>query len=184
MDRVLWFLLIFALAVALNAWLAQQRRIRTPRGLPRDPAPAPTDPRRPAGPRATRVTARIEPALRDEHAGAAAPSPLPGMVGGVDTHDRFDETVALPIDVHERLDQVLRSHRQQQRTLPVGDVAGPQVRARRASVDRVLAEATRAQQRLTDGSYGTCTECGRPVSLARLRVRPWTPLCTACALSL
>jgi|AP12_2_1047962.scaffolds.fasta_scaffold03183_2 RNA polymerase-binding transcription factor len=57
-----------------------------------------------------------------------------------------------------------------------------------ASVD--LAEAQRDVQelrdvdaacaRLTDGSYGVCTDCGEPVAAARLVAYPTARRCTAC----
>ncbi|MEW6271091.1 MAG: TraR/DksA C4-type zinc finger protein [Thermodesulfobacteriota bacterium] len=34
-----------------------------------------------------------------------------------------------------------------------------------------------ALQRIEDGSYGTCEECGRPIEVERLEAVPWTRLC-------
>ncbi len=36
-------------------------------------------------------------------------------------------------------------------------------------------------QRLEDGSYGTCQDCGRAIEEGRLRVLPYTSLCVQCA---
>jgi RNA polymerase-binding protein DksA len=44
-----------------------------------------------------------------------------------------------------------------------------------------LAEVDAAQQRLADGSYGTCVNCGRPIAPARLEARPAAALCIDCA---
>lgn len=47
-------------------------------------------------------------------------------------------------------------------------------RARLALVDDAL-------HRLTEGRYGTCDGCGRPIGLARLRALPWAQRCRRCA---
>jgi DnaK suppressor protein len=44
-----------------------------------------------------------------------------------------------------------------------------------------LAEIARAQQRLDDGSYGTCERCGRPIGAERLAARPTAVTCIGCA---
>jgi DnaK suppressor protein len=44
-----------------------------------------------------------------------------------------------------------------------------------------LAEIARAQQRLDDGSYGTCERCGHPVGAERLAARPAAATCIRCA---
>ncbi|MEO1140071.1 MAG: TraR/DksA C4-type zinc finger protein [Pseudomonadota bacterium] len=38
-----------------------------------------------------------------------------------------------------------------------------------------------ALQRIKDGSYGTCQQCGEPISGARLDLLPDTPFCKRCA---
>jgi RNA polymerase-binding protein DksA len=42
---------------------------------------------------------------------------------------------------------------------------------------RKLAEVEAALRRLDDGTYGICENCGKPISLERLRAVPWTTLC-------
>ena len=37
-----------------------------------------------------------------------------------------------------------------------------------------------AQERLADGTYGTCADCGEPIPKARLEVRPEATLCVKC----
>jgi RNA polymerase-binding transcription factor DksA len=45
------------------------------------------------------------------------------------------------------------------------------------SVDAAIAEIDRAEQRLRDGTYGTCEACGRPIGEARLTARPAARYC-------
>lgn len=51
----------------------------------------------------------------------------------------------------------------------------------RSAVRTQLDEVDLALSRLADGTYGTCTRCGRPVGDPRLDVRPATPYCIECA---
>jgi RNA polymerase-binding transcription factor DksA len=37
-----------------------------------------------------------------------------------------------------------------------------------------------ALQRVEDGTYGTCTHCGQPISAERLEAVPHAPLCKIC----
>lgn len=37
-----------------------------------------------------------------------------------------------------------------------------------------------ALERLEDGSYGECAECGEAISPRRLEAVPWTPYCISC----
>jgi len=39
----------------------------------------------------------------------------------------------------------------------------------------------RALERLEAGAYGECTRCGAPISEARLKLKPETPVCVECA---
>ncbi len=41
----------------------------------------------------------------------------------------------------------------------------------------VLREIDAALQRIEDGTFGTCTVCGRPIEPERLEYLPWTTLC-------
>lgn len=50
-----------------------------------------------------------------------------------------------------------------------------------ADAELELAEVDRALARLADGSYGVCTNCGKPISVARLEARPTATLCIDCA---
>lgn len=44
-----------------------------------------------------------------------------------------------------------------------------------------LSEVDRALERLRDGRFGMCVNCGKPIAAARLRVRPWADRCVDCA---
>lgn len=37
-----------------------------------------------------------------------------------------------------------------------------------------------ALQRLQEGDFGECTECGNPIGAKRLEALPWTPYCIDC----
>jgi DnaK suppressor protein len=43
-----------------------------------------------------------------------------------------------------------------------------------------LQQVLAARQRLLDGSYGDCLNCGEAIDLRRLTALPATPFCTAC----
>ena len=41
----------------------------------------------------------------------------------------------------------------------------------------MLSEVKRAQEKLADGTYGRCDECGAAIPLERLEARPWATRC-------
>jgi RNA polymerase-binding protein DksA len=45
----------------------------------------------------------------------------------------------------------------------------------------VLAEIDAALARIEDGTYGTCTNCGKEITVGRLEAHPWAALCIDCA---
>jgi DnaK suppressor protein len=45
---------------------------------------------------------------------------------------------------------------------------------------RLIGKIEGALARLQDGTFGTCSGCGRSIDPARLRARPVTDLCIAC----
>jgi len=51
----------------------------------------------------------------------------------------------------------------------------------REAARRELDEIDEALRRWQEGTYGVCTDCGRGIPLARLRVRPFATRCVACA---
>jgi RNA polymerase-binding protein DksA len=46
--------------------------------------------------------------------------------------------------------------------------------------EHVLADIEAALQRIEDGTYGTCTNCGKQIAPERLEARPWATLCIDC----
>lgn len=51
------------------------------------------------------------------------------------------------------------------------------------SLEMTLERAERALAKLDEGNYGICDACGGPIEPARLRARPDSVLCLACASS-
>jgi RNA polymerase-binding transcription factor len=47
--------------------------------------------------------------------------------------------------------------------------------------EHVLASIDAALRRIDDGTYGTCTNCGKPIAEERLEALPWADLCIDCA---
>lgn len=45
---------------------------------------------------------------------------------------------------------------------------------------KLISKIDEALDRIGDGSFGLCEECGEPIGEARLRVRPVTTLCIGC----
>jgi RNA polymerase-binding protein DksA len=45
----------------------------------------------------------------------------------------------------------------------------------------VLSEIDAALARIEDGTFGTCTNCGKEIAVARLEAQPWAALCIDCA---
>jgi len=48
------------------------------------------------------------------------------------------------------------------------------------NAEQVIAEIDVALKRIEDGTYGTCTSCGREIPRERLEVNPWASLCIDC----
>jgi DnaK suppressor protein len=46
-----------------------------------------------------------------------------------------------------------------------------------ALLSRTLQQVRDALHRIEDGTYGTCTLCGRRIDPSRLEAIPWTPYC-------
>lgn len=44
----------------------------------------------------------------------------------------------------------------------------------------LLNEVEQALKRIEDGTYGICTNCGRPIPEKRLEALPWASLCLDC----
>ena len=46
--------------------------------------------------------------------------------------------------------------------------------------EHVLADIDAALKRIEEGTYGTCTNCGKQIPEERLEARPWATLCIDC----
>jgi len=46
--------------------------------------------------------------------------------------------------------------------------------------EHVLADIDAALKRITEDTYGICTNCGEPIALERLEALPWATLCIDC----
>jgi DnaK suppressor protein len=49
------------------------------------------------------------------------------------------------------------------------------------SIAASLADVDRALEKLAEDSYGSCDNCGLPISAERLEAIPWAALCMSCA---
>lgn len=52
--------------------------------------------------------------------------------------------------------------------------------ARMESAGEEIGEIEEALHRIHEGTYGACEECGKPISLERLRAIPYARLCISC----
>ena len=46
--------------------------------------------------------------------------------------------------------------------------------------EQVMAQIDAALTRIEDGTFGKCTNCGKPIPEERLEARPWASLCIDC----
>lgn len=68
-------------------------------------------------------------------------------------------------EVEDAIDAVI-STESKAANFALGDVAA-----------RTLQQVRAALQRIEDGTYGRCIDCGREIDAARLDAVPWTPYC-------
>ncbi len=48
------------------------------------------------------------------------------------------------------------------------------------NAEQVISEIDAALERIEDGRYGTCSDCGEEIPRARLEANPWASLCIDC----
>lgn len=48
------------------------------------------------------------------------------------------------------------------------------------NAEQVIAEIDEALKRIEEGTYGTCSNCGREIPIERLEANPWASLCIDC----
>jgi DnaK suppressor protein len=82
-----------------------------------------------------------------------------------------------------RLDSAAREARAAEVEDPIDQVTSSELKAGAFAVStvgaRTLEQVRAALQRIDDGTYGICLDCGRPIEPARLEAVPWTPYCRA-----
>jgi DnaK suppressor protein len=61
--------------------------------------------------------------------------------------------------------------------LATADLSTSEVLDEGTRATEILEEIQDALQRIKDGTYGKCVECGRAIEPARLEAIPWTPYC-------
>jgi DnaK suppressor protein len=71
--------------------------------------------------------------------------------------------------------------RQQQMAALQHDERDHVARAQREALTQVIDDISAAQQRVNEGTFGTCTGCGQQIPVERLQVRPWSSTCITCA---
>ena len=100
----------------------------------------------------------------EAHARAALEGERASLIGQLDTLGRGD--AALDTD-HGFADSSL-----------VAAEEG-EYRALAANLESLLADVELALQKLDDGTYGSCDECGEPIAPARLEAMPASRYCVA-----
>jgi DnaK suppressor protein len=85
---------------------------------------------------------------------------------------KADDTLADLSDLRDRL-----SDQMDQASLNSGVDFALRIRDREAKLVRKIRDAL---ERLEDGTFGICEECGEEISQKRLMARPVTTLCIAC----
>lgn len=82
-----------------------------------------------------------------------------------------------------RFDNDARESRSAEVEDPIDQVTSSELKATAFAVStveaRMLEQVRAALQRIEDGTYGECIDCGRPIERARLEAVPWTPYCLA-----
>jgi len=85
-----------------------------------------------------------------------------------------DIEASLPPSIHE-----VQSQADEAEAERLGDVRFAEMEIDRAR----LRDIEYAQQRMADGRYGICTDCGEPIPRERLLAQPIALRCTACQLA-
>lgn len=54
------------------------------------------------------------------------------------------------------------------------------ITAQTAAIRRVLTEIKAAEERVADGTYGACQDCGTRIPVERLEILPYVRYCVSC----
>ncbi len=111
----------------------------------------------------------MDPLSDEELAGLRAD--LLALVDGLAQQLSQSKEGSKPVDLDEPIGRLSRVDAMQQQSMVVANRRAAQLRQRQARA---------ALERLDDGEYGDCQECGDPIEYRRLEARPETPLCLAC----
>jgi DnaK suppressor protein len=77
-------------------------------------------------------------------------------------------------------DHEVRSHADEAEAARIDDLRRAEI-----EIDRTrLKDVDEAQQRMAEGGYGICTDCGEDIPRARLRAQPIAVRCAACQAAL
>ena len=85
-------------------------------------------------------------------------------------HDAEDATKPVTLD-QQSVGRVSRIDAIQQQQMAI---------ANQQQAGGILQRIELALQRIDEGSYGDCLECGEPIAFARLQVQPFANLCIGC----
>jgi DnaK suppressor protein len=92
----------------------------------------------------------------------------------------LDEEKGLLADI-ARAESDARSSRDAEVEDPMDQVVSAEAKARLFQVTSVewerLQQVRDALQRIEQGTYGKCVDCGKEIDAARLEAVPWTPYC-------
>ena len=100
-----------------------------------------------------------------------------------DFHRRLIERERELADEIARLQGDARESRVAEVEDPIDQVTSSEVKAATFEeidlLSRTLAHVRAALQRIKNGTYGKCLDCGKDIEPARLKAVPWTPYCRA-----
>lgn len=85
-------------------------------------------------------------------------------------------------EARQRLGHERSSRLTQLRAIEDGAAAADKelMTAQTAAIKRVLTEIGAAEDRVSDGSYGTCLGCGGRIPVERLEILPYVRYCVGC----
>jgi len=85
-------------------------------------------------------------------------------------------------DARQRLEHERSSRLTQLRAVEDGAALADEElsKAQAAAIRHVLAEISAAEERLADGSYGACQDCGTVIPVERLEILPYVRCCVGC----
>jgi RNA polymerase-binding transcription factor DksA len=85
-------------------------------------------------------------------------------------------------DARQRLEHERSSRLTQLSAIEDGAALADQelIKVQTAAIRRVLTEIDAAEDRLSDGSFGTCQDCGARIPVERLEILPYVRYCVGC----